>query len=117
MKAAKPVEKDNKNHHSQSKKQKAKKPVVVPLPVAEVAPLQTQNLKNLQLLQDSQSRISIRQMQTELSLRFTVHRPFTIRVPGSCLKASGKSGRNRRYQSSGYPKAEKLYFHAEHQSG
>ncbi|WP_394666756.1 hypothetical protein [uncultured Chryseobacterium sp.] len=42
MKAAKPVEKDNKNHHSQSKKQKAKKPVVVPLPVAEVAPLQTQ---------------------------------------------------------------------------
>ncbi|MDO3423350.1 hypothetical protein QWT87_00520 [Chryseobacterium sp. APV1] len=42
MKAAKPVEKDNKNHHSQSKKQKAKKLVVVPLPVAEVAPLQTQ---------------------------------------------------------------------------
>lgn len=42
MKAAKPVEKDNKNHHSQSKKQKAKKPLVVPLPVAEVAPLQTQ---------------------------------------------------------------------------
>ncbi|WBX98254.1 hypothetical protein [Chryseobacterium gambrini] len=42
MKAAKPVEKDNKNHHSQSKKQKAKKPVVVPLPVVEVAPLQTQ---------------------------------------------------------------------------
>ncbi|MCF2218387.1 hypothetical protein H9Q08_03635 [Chryseobacterium sp. PS-8] len=42
MKAAKPVEKDNKSHHSQSKKQKAKKPVVVPLPVAEVAPLQTQ---------------------------------------------------------------------------
>ncbi|SIT20149.1 hypothetical protein [Chryseobacterium gambrini] len=42
MKAAKPVEKDNKNHHSQSKKQKAKKPVVVPLPVAEVAPLQIQ---------------------------------------------------------------------------
>ena len=42
MKAAKPVEKDNKNHHSQSKKQKAKKPVVVSLPVTEVAPLQTQ---------------------------------------------------------------------------
>jgi len=42
MKAAKPVEKDNKNHHNQSKKQMAKKPMVVPLPMVEVANIQTQ---------------------------------------------------------------------------
>lgn len=42
MKAAKPVEKDNKNHQNQSKKQKAKKPMVVPLPVVEVANIQIQ---------------------------------------------------------------------------
>ncbi|KQT20928.1 hypothetical protein ASG22_16040 [Chryseobacterium sp. Leaf405] len=43
MKAAKPVEIDNKAHQSQNKNKKAKKPVVVPLPpVAEVANIQTQ---------------------------------------------------------------------------
>ncbi|MCS3870490.1 hypothetical protein J3D55_003406 [Chryseobacterium ginsenosidimutans] len=42
MKAAKPVEKDNKNHQNQSKNQKAKKPMVVPLPMVEATNMQTQ---------------------------------------------------------------------------
>ncbi|MCI3935583.1 hypothetical protein MQX03_00100 [Chryseobacterium aahli] len=42
MKAAKPVEKDNKSHQNQSKKQKAKKPMVVPLPMVEATNIQKQ---------------------------------------------------------------------------
>lgn len=42
MKAAKPVEKDNKAHKNQSKKQKPKDPVVVPQSEVQVANVQTQ---------------------------------------------------------------------------
>ncbi|BFO68722.1 hypothetical protein [Chryseobacterium sp. KCF3-3] len=46
MKAAKPVEKDNKAHKNQSKKQKPKNPVVVPLSEVDVASIQTQKSGN-----------------------------------------------------------------------
>lgn len=46
MKAAKPVEKDNKAHKNQSKKQKPKDPVVVPLSEVDVAGIQTQKSGN-----------------------------------------------------------------------
>ncbi|UKB81182.1 hypothetical protein [Chryseobacterium sp. MEBOG07] len=42
MKAAKPVEKDNKAHQNQHKNQKAKKPIVIPLPLVEVVNTQIQ---------------------------------------------------------------------------
>jgi hypothetical protein len=42
MKAAKPVEKDNKAHQNQNKNQKAKKPIVIPLPLVEVVNTQIQ---------------------------------------------------------------------------
>lgn len=42
MKAAKPVETDNKSHKVQSKKQKPKEPVVIPLAETDVANVQTQ---------------------------------------------------------------------------
>lgn len=46
MKAAKPVEKDNKAHKNQSKKQKPKNPVVVPLSEVDVVSIQTQKSGN-----------------------------------------------------------------------
>lgn len=46
MKAAKPVEKDNKAHKNQSKKQKPKDPVVVPQSEIDVAGIQTQKSGN-----------------------------------------------------------------------
>uniref|UniRef100_A0AAU6WN19 Uncharacterized protein n=1 Tax=Chryseobacterium endophyticum TaxID=1854762 RepID=A0AAU6WN19_9FLAO len=42
MKAVKPLDKGSSNPHGPGKKQKPEKPVVVPLPVTEVANLQTQ---------------------------------------------------------------------------
>ncbi|WP_336703399.1 hypothetical protein [Chryseobacterium indologenes] len=46
MKTAKPVEKDNKAHKNQSKKQKPKNPVVVPLSEVDVVSIQTQKSGN-----------------------------------------------------------------------
>lgn len=46
MKAAKPVEKDNKAHKNQSKKQKPKDPVVVPQSEVDMAGIQTQKSGN-----------------------------------------------------------------------
>lgn len=46
MKAAKPVEKDNKAHKNQSKKQKPKDPVVVPLAEVDRVSIQTQKSGN-----------------------------------------------------------------------
>ncbi|PWN64225.1 hypothetical protein [Chryseobacterium viscerum] len=46
MKTANPVEKDNKAHHSQSKKQRPKEPVVVPLSEVEVVSTQTQKAED-----------------------------------------------------------------------
>ncbi|UTX50101.1 hypothetical protein [Chryseobacterium sp. MA9] len=46
MKAAKPVEKDNKAHKNQSKKQKPKDPVVVPQSEVDVTGIQTQKSGN-----------------------------------------------------------------------
>lgn len=46
MKAAKPVEVDNKAHQNQNKKQKQKVPVVVPQPEVEVTTIQTQKSDN-----------------------------------------------------------------------
>lgn len=46
MKAAKPVEKDNKPHKNQSKKQKPKNPVVIPLSEVDGGSIQTQKSGN-----------------------------------------------------------------------
>ncbi len=46
MKAAKPVEKDNKTHKNQSKKQKPKNPVVMPLSEVDGGSIQTQKSGN-----------------------------------------------------------------------
>jgi hypothetical protein len=56
MKTAKPVEKDNKPHQSQAKKQKLTQPVVVPLSEGEVVGSQTQKPENSTVKSGSTNR-------------------------------------------------------------
>ncbi|VXB15733.1 hypothetical protein [Chryseobacterium scophthalmum] len=56
MKTAKPVEKDNKPHQSQAKKQKLTQPVVIPLSEGEVVGSQTQKPENSTVKSGSTNR-------------------------------------------------------------